>query len=198
MKPKISICIPIYPMKNKNFFLKRCLESIHRQTFKDYEIVITEQGKMAENTNASIKEATGEYIKIMYMDDFFAHDDALKVIVDNLDCDWLATGCTHTDGRVRFNDHYAVWNKSIHNSNTIGSPSVITFKNDDPILFDENLTWVLDCDFYKRMYDRYGMPKIIDDINVVIGVGEHQATSFLSDELKNNEQKEMYEKYTPR
>lgn len=184
-------------MKDKAYFLKRCLESIHTQTFKDYEIVITERGGMAENTNASILQAQGEYVKILYMDDYFAHDNALQEIVDNLDgCDWLATGCTHNDGRRLFNEHLPEWNSEIYVRNTIGSPSVITFKNDEPILFDTNMTWMLDCDFYERMYARYGRPKLIDDINVVIGVGEHQATSFLSDELKANEHKMMYEKYT--
>ena len=58
--PKISICIPTHNMKNKQFFLDRALESIRSQTFQDYEIVITEDGRMAENTNSAIKKATGE------------------------------------------------------------------------------------------------------------------------------------------
>lgn len=197
-KPKISICIPIYEMKNKNYFLKRCLSSIFSQTFQDFEIVITEKGGMATNTNAAIMQAKGEYIKILFMDDYFAHNNALQEIVDNLDCDWLATGCVHNDGKRLFNEHQAKWNDQIYMINTIGSPSVITFKNDRPLLFDTGMTWMLDCDFYERMYIKYGEPKIIPDINVVIGIGEHQATSFLSELLKNNEEREMYEKYSPK
>ncbi len=198
IKPKISICIPIYEMKNKAYFLKRCLESIHRQTFQDYEIVITERGGMAINTNAAIMQAKGEYIKILFMDDYFAHDNALQEIVDNLEgCDWLATGCVHNDGKGLFNEHLAEWNDQIYLKNTIGSPSVITFKNKNPLFFDTGMTWMLDCDFYERLHLKHGKPKIIDDINVVIGIGNHQATSILSEELKASEYREMYEKYTP-
>ena len=94
----ISVCIPIHNMKNKDFFLKRALDSIKKQTYKDYEIVITEDGKMAENTNSAIKKAKGDIIKILYMDDYLISEDALQHIADNLKDGWLATGCVHDDG----------------------------------------------------------------------------------------------------
>lgn len=195
IKPKISICIPVYEMPNKDFFIERIMESIRSQSFRDFEIVVTEEGKMAENTNAGIKKAKGEIIKILYMDDFLAHTDALQEIVDNFKGGWLVTGCEHSDGHSRFNKHYADYNENIHTNNTIGSPSVLAFENKDPLLFDETLTWMLDCDLYKRLHDRYGKPTILDDINVVIGVGNHQTTHILSDEIKNKELEYLKNKY---
>ena len=79
----ISIVVPIHNMKNKDFFLNRCLTSIRQQSYQDYEIIITEKGKMAENTNAGMKEANGDLVKIPFMDDYFADKDALWDIVDN-------------------------------------------------------------------------------------------------------------------
>lgn len=36
MQPKISFIIPVY---NAEKYLHRCIKSIQRQTFKDYEII---------------------------------------------------------------------------------------------------------------------------------------------------------------
>src|SRR3990167_4224394 len=81
--PKVSIIIPIHDMKNGAFFLWRAINSIMEQTFKDYEIIITKEGKMAENTNAGIEKARGELIKILYLDDYFTDKLALEEMVKN-------------------------------------------------------------------------------------------------------------------
>ena len=193
---KVSIAIPYYPMKDALFFLQRCLDSIQEQTFTDYEVVITQEGTMAENTNAAIRKCRGEIIKILYMDDYFAHDDALQEIVDNFKGGWLVTGCQHSgkDG-YRYNYHEPRFTNQIHVVNTIGSPSVLTVENKDPLFFDENMTWMLDCDYYKRLHERYGEPTIMNDINVVIGVGDQQKTASLTEEEKDRELDYMLEKY---
>lgn len=193
--PLVSICVPIHNMKDKDFFLDRCLSSIREQSYKNWELVITEDGLMAKNTNSAIKQSYGDIIKILYMDDFFAHKDALKRIVECFTGGWLVTGCTHTHGKDRFNEHKAEWNENIHTINTIGSPSVLAFENKDPLLFDEKLSWMLDADLYKRLYARYGLPTILDDINVVIGVGDHQTTHLLSDDIKEEELAYTKKKY---
>jgi hypothetical protein len=83
--PKISVCIPTHNMANKDFFLERALHSVRMQTFQDFEIVVTEHGKMAENTNFAIKKATGTLVKILYMDDWLAHPNALEEIWANFE-----------------------------------------------------------------------------------------------------------------
>ena len=40
--PKMSIAIPTHGMENKQFFMKRCLDSLWNQTFQDFEIVVTD------------------------------------------------------------------------------------------------------------------------------------------------------------
>jgi len=191
----ISIAIPFYNMPNAAYFLGRCLASIESQTYKDYEIVITMEGKMAENTNAAIKKCKGEIIKILYMDDYLAHDDALQEIVDNFKGGWLVTGCLH-DEMVVGRPHLPYYNEDIvKGENTIGSPSVLTFENQDPLLFDEMMTWMLDCDYYTRLHSRYGPPIILNDLNVVIGISEHQTTHQLDDQTKQDEQLYLIKKH---
>jgi glycosyltransferase involved in cell wall biosynthesis len=103
--PYISICIPAY--KNVQY-LQRLLQSISIQTFKDFEVIITDDSPnddveqmvdkqqnlkveyhknnpaqgMPCNWNYSISKAKGEWIKIMHDDDWFSSPDSLKKFAD--------------------------------------------------------------------------------------------------------------------
>ena len=192
--PKISIVLPIHNMTNGAFFLWRAINSIMEQTFTDYEIIITKQGRMAENTNAGIKKARGELIKILYMDDWLAHPNALEDIINNFSHynQWLITP-VNTNTTPQWTDDIETGN------NKLGSPSALTFRNyfDENLLFDERMSWLLDCDYYKRMKEKFGFPRILFgcQVNVNLGVGDHQMTHILTDEEKLAEYKLMNEKY---
>lgn len=99
--PKVSICIPAYNNVNE---VKRLLESIFLQSFKNYEIILTDDSTNNEiselieqmgrqkiryihnpkplghifNWNRALSEAKGEYIKIMFSDDWFTSSDSLE------------------------------------------------------------------------------------------------------------------------
>lgn len=192
MKPLISICVPVYNMRNREFFLKRCLDSIRAQSYQNFEIVVTENGKMAENTNSAIRNAEGEIIKVLYMDDYLAHKDALKNIVENFKGDWMVTGCNHDPGT---HTHIPVWNDELkYGKNTIGSPSVLVMRKGKEMYFDENLSWLLDCDLYSRLHEAYGPPDILEDINVTIGIHEGQHTHLMPEEEKLKEYEYMRRK----
>lgn len=184
--PKISIVTPVHKMEGRDYFLKRLNASLLDQTFKNWEHVITEEGKMAENTNAGIKKAKGDIIKILFMDDFLYSPLALQNIAENFKGGWFASGCIHTrDGFFFENPHHPVFTSEVRwGKNTLGSPSVIAFENNDPLLFDENLSWLLDCELYGRLFDRYGEPTIVNDIDIAIGLGPHQTTHLMSNEEK--------------
>ena len=189
--PKVSIILPIHDMKNGAFFLWRAVNSIMEQTFRDYEIIITREGKMAENTNAGMTRASGELIKILYLDDWFAHPNALKDIVDNFKEEdiWMITG-------ANTNPH-PYWTDDIETGNNkLGSPSALTMRKSHYLPFDNRMSWLLDCSLYKNLYQSYGkLPKILDGVNVNIGVGDHQMTHILTDEEKLAEHKLIKEKY---
>lgn len=193
MQPKISICIPFHWMKNWQFFLARCLESIEKQTFKDYEVILAKVSSMPVTSNRVIGQAKGELVKILYMDDWFAHPDALKDIVEFMDNEvghWLITG-VDTNPTPMWTDDIQTGN------NKLGSPSALTFRNlfNKNLLFDEKLSWLLDCDLYKRLQKEFGTPRIMSGVNVNIGVGDHQMTNIMSNDYKLSEHEYVRNKY---
>ncbi len=194
----ISIVVPYHDMQNGAFFLKRCLDSIMMQSYKDYEVVLVKDGRMAANTNTGIRKAKGSIIKILYMDDYFRDEQSLGNIRGAFRGAWLVSGCLHDDGVSVGNPHLPTWNPDIkRGNNTIGSPSVLTFlnrnsyfslsKDDENIYFDENMSWLLDCDLYDRFYKENGPPVFLNTYNVVLGIGPHQVTNLMSDEEKLKE-----------
>jgi len=131
------------------------------------------------------------------MDDFLARENSLQDIVDTFKGNWLVTGCGQDNGNGKIiKPHFPIYNKKLYlGKNTIGAPSVLTIKNDNPLLFDDQLTWLFDCDYYKRLYDKYGEPTILNKLNVIIGIGKHQLTNHLNKKIKKGEEKYMKEKY---
>src|SRR5574344_763465 len=114
-RPKVSIIMPTY--KKLNYF-KTALTTLFRSTYRNYEIIITDDSPddtilnyvktlkrpniqyfnnrpplfQAANHTAGMKHACGEFIKILHDDDYFLKPDALekmvKLLEDNPDCDF--------------------------------------------------------------------------------------------------------------
>lgn len=157
---------------------------------------------MAQNTNEAIRRSKGKLIKLLYMDDYLTHEESLRLIVDNFKGNWLVSGCTHVSTnshgvlRKDFNDHMPYYSPDIiMGNNTIGSPSVLTIRNKEPLFFDEEMTWLLDADYYYRLYGKYGEPIILKDINVTIGIHAGQATNTMGNERKLQEHHYLAKKY---
>lgn len=186
--PKVSIVIPSHDSPQTASFLARLFKSISEQTFTDYEIVLVKEGLVGHNLNAGLLKAKGELIKIMCQDDWFAHPDALKDIVDNFTGNWMITGC--------HNNEHPYWTPNVlEGYNKLGGLSVITMRNNLGVFFDARLLWLIDVEFYHRMEKKFGLPTILDSVNVNIGLGDHQTTNKLTEEEKLSEHKLMNEKY---
>ncbi|MEK9181594.1 MAG: glycosyltransferase family 2 protein [Patescibacteria group bacterium] len=222
---QLSVCIPTYEMHGEaQRLLTRSFDILKKQTFKNFEVIISDNSEndvvknlcenieygsldikyfknpqkgISINTNAAIKKASGEFIKILYMDDYLADQNSLQDIVDNFKGHWLVTGCGHDNGNGEItHTHLPIYNKKIYlGKNTIGAPSVLTIKNENPLMLDENLTWLLDCDYYKRLYDKYGEPDVLNKVNVIIGLEKHQTTNYLNYKIRWNEKWLMIKKH---
>ena len=103
-KGKISIVVPIY---NVERYLKRCVESLRDQTYKNLEIILVDDGSpdncpticdtfaelddrirvlhkknggLSEARNFGLKKATGDYILYVDSDDYIEKDSCEKLI----------------------------------------------------------------------------------------------------------------------
>lgn len=195
--PKVSVVVPFHWMENWPVMLSRCLLSIEAQSYKDYEIILVKHSTMPITSNRAIESAAGDLIKILYMDDYLAHGNSLQEIVDNIgDKEWLVSGCLHDDGTDVGNYHEPSYNEKIYTgANTIGSPSVLTMKRGSRILFDTPLSFLLDVDLYKRLYDKYGSPTFLNTPNVIIGLHPGQVSNTMSAEDKHKEFEYIQNKY---
>lgn len=114
------------------------------------------------NTNALLASIKGK-IKIMYQDDLFLTDTALKDFSDALDnYKWVVSVSCFIDERGLpmwgiFNPHY---NHCLNDKNEIGMPSVVGLWDTD-VRMDTRLINLLDTDFYNKLVKKYGLPYII-------------------------------------
>lgn len=125
---KISIAIPTWECYSRGQeFIGDLLRTIEIQTFRDFEVVISDhsvdnklveivdkfknkfeinyfknnndRGNSSSNTNTAINKCSGEIIKVMFQDDFFYDDEALEKIHNHFteDVKWLLCGSNHTN-----------------------------------------------------------------------------------------------------
>jgi len=147
-------------------------------------------GNSSANLNNAISKCSGEIVKIMFQDDFFYDDEAFEKIYYTLkDADkmWLLNGCNHTDddGSSFYWDHYPQFNPNLlRGVNTISSPSVVAFKKESEVSFDETLVNLMDIDYYYGMREKYGNPVLYND--VLISNRVHKGS--ISSNIKNKEE----------
>lgn len=165
-----------------------------------YSINPNKRGNSSANLNNCINLADREIIKILFQDDFLFDNNSLQILLEEFtkkEAQWLVTACTHTIDGINFTRPlYPHYNNNIqYGHNTISSPSVLMFKKTD-IEFDENLIWLMDCDFYKRMYDKFGLPSICNNITVVNRDHPDQITKTIVNEtLIDKEMAYIFKKY---
>lgn len=162
--------------------------------FKELNIVYLKntlnRGNSPANLNNGLRHARGEIIKIMFQDDFFIQKYTLEAIdkcFEIFSRKWLVTGSCDTPDSVIFSPGIIPkWNDRIlEGINTIGSPSTLSFLNEDIMYFDENLVMLMDCDYYYAMYKKYGSPCVIEDCLVANTSHTHQISKMYNKDLQS-------------
>ena len=159
------------------------------------------RGMFPHNMNNAISKAKGTIIKTLCQDDFLYTNSSLETMVFNFTGGknyWMVSACCHTqDGYNLYNPFYPYYNQEIqYGKNSLSSPSVLMFRNEDVMPFDENLFWLVDCDYYKRLYDKYGLPGICNEISVVNREDiSTRVSASISQEVKNKEYEYIINKY---
>jgi hypothetical protein len=228
MSKRVSVAIPCYEMHNLGAeMLSYSFQVLEKQTMEDFEVVISDhslnneiyevcnnspldikyhrnsnkRGSSSANINNCIIHSSAPIIKILCQDDFLYNEYSLENLVNQFDFDagWLISDYWHTYDRVNIiNYHMPRLNDKLYLVNTVGTHSCLAISNDFPLLFDENLIWYMDCEYYYRLYKRYGNPKMLNSPLFVQLLWNGQVTnSIINDEIVNKEfkyVKELYEK----
>lgn len=229
--PFFSIAIPAYGYNGKGKdFLEHSFKILYLQKFKNFEVVISDhsiddtiknlcdlwgnyldikyfrnevgRGVISPNLNNALKNCTGEWIKILFQDDFlFDGDTLLKIkefIGQNPDMMWMASSFWHTTDGIHIHRRITPsWPKDPiwQGHNSIGCPSAITIKNEDLIFFDEELNWLMDCDFYYRMEKKHGKPLFLDVDTMVNRYSEDRLSNTIPMEQRLNEYNKLRDSY---
>lgn len=222
----ISITIPAYEMCGVgSSFLEKNLQFLRSQTFKDFEVVISDhsvsddiknicssftdldikyiknqenRGSSSANLNNAILNSKYDIIKFLMQDEYIFEEDTLldiKNAFENKNVNWVATGFYNGNLEDKRIPHYN--DRIIYGKNTIGSPSIVSIrKTEDIELFNPELIWLMDCDYYKRTYNKWDHPFIIQDYKIFVNHHQNQVTNIIDNTRKEKEHvwlKTMYE-----
>ena len=214
--PFISICIPAY---QKAGYLQRLFESIAAQTYTNYEIVVTDDSPGDEvlnlvfafsgslpiryyknhpaagspgNWNNAMQRATGNWIKLMHDDDWFANPAALEQFASvavSSKHDFIFSACNniHASNGKEVHEFLTGWRKELLDDNSlnlfyhnvIGHPSTVMHRRDDSIQYDMRYKWVVDIDFYIRYLQAHSGYRYIPEMLVNIGTDDTQLSASL-------------------
>lgn len=152
----------------------------------------------SNNHNNGLKYCKNKLIKILHYDNYFYSKTSLQEIINifnEKNCDWLVSSYIHEINNNFENIHNPIWTDNILiGNNLIGDPSCLTFKNNN-ITFDENLTFMVDCDMYYRLFKKYGLPYINNIINIVVKIHENQTTNLWTKKIYIDERLYICSKY---
>lgn len=131
-----------------------------------YDRYCENYGNACHNWNNALRFATGDFLHYFAMDDFFVQKDSITQIVTHMnkhpEHSWLASGhIVYPTGHV----FMPRWNPNILQANTLSGPSAITIrKHLRHITLDPQFSWLLDLDWYYRLYKEAGKPGFLQSI----------------------------------
>lgn len=223
---KLSVLIPCWSMNGKGKeVLEFSFKILEQQTFSDFEIIIPDhsidkdieklckkynhlnikyirnelnRGSGSSNINLGLLNCSGEYIKLLCQDDYLYSNDSLeKCFNDVYGHVWGFNSYYHTSDKINlYRKHLPTFNDRIEIINTLGTPSALIIKNGLDIFMDENLKFCYDCEFYKRIFLKYGLPNISENVTMVNYIHENSTTqSIATDELRIYEENYIRRKF---
>lgn len=219
----ISICVPVWEFRGKGIeYLSELLDSMLKQSYQDFEVVISDHSEdfairdfvmehqlkdrttyvrcerlrgvaHSANCNMALDNASRDIIKIMFQDDYFFDNDALKIMLDEIkgDVKWVAAATWHIKDEDR-SKLFGLAIPAISNTHEkppflrLGCPTNSMFVK-NPARFDENLIWKMDIHFYQTMWHYLGNPNIITNPLFVTRRSKQQISEFVTKDQMNKE-----------
>ena len=207
----ISICIPAYKRPEN---IRRLLKSIEKQSFQDFDIVVSDDspddsvkhitGEFSHlpihyfknqpalgtpaNWNYAISKASGEWIKLMHDDDWFAHENSLREFADKTregqPFIFSRYKNVFENGNTEAPSFPGSWKERIiHNpvtllaKNVIGPPSVTLIHSGIKEQYDVRMKWRVDMDYYMSLLEKTKNYSSIDQPLINVGISSTQVTN---------------------
>lgn len=225
--PLVSIAISTFEANGRGKeLLEHNIQHILKQDYKNIEIVISDhssddkiknicetynnvkypiiyihnpehKGNSSQNTNNAIDHCNGEYIKILFMDDYLNNPEGISLIIDKLkqqpEKKWLVHSYEHTKNYKDFYVHHKPqFSTDIIFHNSIGCPSCVTIHKSITERFDVDLRWFMDSDFYFRLKNNYGNPIFLyHSPAIMVNLHHNDQVSTKCDQSYGMKQKEM-------
>lgn len=146
---------------------------------------LNQERQAAANTNNAIEVAQSNIVKVLFQDDFLCSSDALSQTYSAFETDksdWLLCGSGITiDGLTVEKPMVPKLTERMHfGRNTVSSPSVFAMRKSCSERFDENLIWLVDVEFYRRMWRNHGDPIILEDTLIANAIHDAQVSASIS------------------
>ena len=144
------------------------------------------------NVNFALGKARGAVYKVLFQDDFILLKTVLQDIVEAFERDdamWLLKGSGVTrDGQTIERPMVPRLTSKLHfGKNTVSSPSVLALRASTEHFFDENLTWLMDVEFYARLWKDYGDPIILSETLVANRLHADQVSQKVNRSIQKRE-----------
>lgn len=198
----ISVCIPTYEQPDN---LRKSLTSLVNQTYKNFEVIITDDSKSTnvkqvaelfqanlniiyiknsstkgspENWNECMRHARGKYIKILHHDDFLSDESSLESYLNTLENDINAAICFSSSRHVDNTGNYL-------SSHTLEESKLKKIYKDPTYLINGNVIGSPSACFFRKDIDIFfdGRMKWLVDIDFYITVLKKYKFTYTTDEL---------------
>ncbi len=155
-----------------------------------------------ENWNEAIRKSSGEYIKILHHDDWLNFNDSLAKYValldENPEVDFAFSATQAINPGIKNWVHEITIEQLnsiksnpliLYCNNLIGAPSTGIFRKKSNLIFDRNLKWLVDIEYYIRQLSQNKNIAYSSEMLVVTYLAEGRVT----DECVDNKEVEVFE-----
>lgn len=191
-----SIIIPVY---NTSRYLPECIDNVLRQSFKDYEVLLIddgstdgsadicdqyakkderikvihkENGGLSSARNCGIEQACGEFLLFLDSDDFWIDEDALRKIYQEslrVDSDVIIFGMK------KYNQEENIYTRGIQDGTDCPEKNLLTFLAKKNLFFASACDKAIRREFLNKKNIFFELGQLSEDIEWCIKLLYHKA-----------------------